>query len=285
MAEIIPIAVVGQYCQLGPETTWGSEANATVQLASMKINDAIDLETRDFKAAGAKMSTVMTYGKEMARLPFEGPATYEEIDYFIKSLAQAAAADIPSYTIEKGNPAGSGMVYTGAVVMDWTLRGDTSSVDASGSMLAKDFTYKALTGALSQVAQTPIENQHVTVNVAAAEVTNLLNWEIAANNLWVPAHFVGNKNPSGANEGDTNGSIKLVMEANSTNIARVSTRTELAFEFAFNNGGGSTFNVKCNGILEGVEPFSAVGEIYAIGLTYKITNTKVSGTDYVIYVT
>jgi len=281
MAEIIPVAQAGQYAQLGIEAAFGTEIDASVQLASVKINDGIEIESKNFKASGAKLDTVITYGKEGADLGFEGVADYEELYLFIASLAKAAATDIPSYTIEKGPIGATGMIYTGAVVTDWTLKGDTSGVDVSGTMKCKASAPGMTTGGLIQNKQNPIENKHCTVKVAGAKIENVLSWSIGASNLWAMCNFVGDKNAVGANEGDIGGDITLVMEATTSNIARVNTRTEQTFEFAFTNG-VNTFNLKCNGILTGAEKFSAVGEVYAIGLIYRMTNTLVDGTNVIL---
>lgn len=281
MAETIPVAASTQYCQIGAEGTFGTEVNATVQLASVNITDGMDIESNVFKATGSKLDTVVTFGKEGGDLAFSGPATYEEVGYFITSLAKAAATDIPSYTVEKGVPGATGMIYTGAVVTDWNLKGDTSQVTVSGNYKSQDFAAGTVTAALTQVAQTPIENSHVTVQIASAEVTNLLSWDIKASNLWAMANFVGDKNAIGANEGDINGEVTLVLEATAANIARVNTRTELAFEFAFTDG-AETFNIKFNGLFYKAEKFSAVGEVYAVGLTYRMTNTLVDATKIIL---
>lgn len=278
---LIPIAQAGQYCQIGEETTFGTEVNATIQLASVNITDGMDIESNVFKGTGSKLDTVVTFGKEMGDLAFAGPATYEEVNYFIRSLEKAAATDIPSYTVEKGVPGSTGMIYTGAVVTDWNLKGDTSKVDISGNYKTKGFTAGTVTSALAQEEQTPIENTHVTIKVAGAEITNLLSWDIKVSNLWAMANFVGDKNAVGANEGDISGEVTLVLEATSTNITRVDTRDELAFEFAFTNG-VSAFNIQFKGRFYKADKFSAVGEIYAVGLTYRMTNSLIDATKVIL---
>lgn len=284
MADYIPVAEAGQYGQIGIEADWGTAVPATVQLASVKLTDGPKIDAEKFKASGSKLANVIVFGQETGDIGFDGPATYEEVGYFIKSLAKAAAADIPSYTLQKGVPGGSGMIYAGAVVTAWTLKGDPKSVNVSGNIASKSFVAGTPTAGLSQLTQTPLENDHLTINLDGSAIANAGSWEMTLQDLWALAAFCGSNVPGGANEGDINGEFKLLVEATSSNIALISDRDEKTIELAFDDGGGNTFNVKANGKFFSADKFQAMGRVYALGLTYQLTNTVVAATTNVVNV-
>lgn len=274
---LIPVAEAGQYGQLAEEAAWGTPiTTATIQLASIKLTDGPKIESEKFKASGGKLPSVVVFGQETGDIGFDGPATYEEVGYFIKSLAKVAETDIPSYSIQKGVPGvAGGRIYPGSVVTAWNLKGDPKGVNVSGNMSSKSSATCTPTPGLSQVAQTPIENSHVTVKIANSAIVDVGSWEINLSDLWSMAAYCGSNTPGGANEGDINGEFKMTLQASAANVARMDTRTEQTLELAFVSG-AKNFNVKANVRFFNAEKFTAMGRVYAIGLTYQLVNAVVS---------
>lgn len=271
----MPTAAKGAKCQYGPETAWGTKVAATVALGAIDLKPAPEIESTAFAPKGKLMKSVVSYGDENGKISFEGPATYEEAGAFSPSVKSILDTVIPANTYEAG-----GLIFPGGVIAGWTMTGNTKEIKLSGSILSKSFEVGAATTPLSSVAQTPMVNDDVTITLGGVEITNALSWELAVSNIWVLAHFVGDKNAGGINQGEVEATFKIGLEASSTNLARISTRTELPLIINIVNGTKS-WKAECNVQLQSTDPLEAVGEIYGMTLNYLIKD----GTDPSLKVT
>lgn len=270
----IPTTAVWQRTQVGSETAgaWGTKVAATKALGSVMVTATPKIETDAFAARGALLPTVMIYGAETTNLQAEGRATYEEIGEFITSIASTKAANVPSKTIEIGDPAdAAGQIYAGCVITGWTLKGNQKTIDLSASLIGKFLDNSAaLTAALDIPSQTPLENDHMTIKIATVEIANCISWELSASDLWALAYFVGDKAAGGATQKPISAKLNLVVEANSTNIARLTDRASKALEVKAVSGAKSV-TITMNGQLDGdIGSLEANGEVYAYTLPYRI---------------
>lgn len=287
MADAMPTAAQNVRTQLGIEVTWGTEVDATLALGSVRVTDGIDTENEVFKASGSKLANAVIHGMEIGKHTFDGKATFEETAYLIPDLAiDAASAISPKYTMERGIVgAANALTYPGTIITNWTLKGNTKSVDISGGLLSKTYNTNALTGSIDIPAVTPIENAHITISIGGSNVTDALEWEMSVQNLWALAQFIGSASAGGANEGNISGTFSLLVEANGTNIGKIATpRTSQALIITANNG-THTVVVKANIRFKNADSFSAAGEVYAVKLNYELMNEEVGVTGNIIDVT
>lgn len=282
MADIIPTPYLTQVCQLGLESSYGTAVDRTIQLASVQTTPKINLESEAFKAAGSKLTDIVVYGLENAEISFDGWATYDELEYFVRDILKAAETDIPSYTYQIGSGAVS-EIYKGCIVDSWTLRGDTKGVKLSGNMFAASHEAGVSDMAeLTPVTPIPMENPHVGtsggfIKLGGTSLAKAFEWELSMSNLWVGTQYIGANVFGGANEGDIEGNFSVKLEADATNKALLNTRTEQTLEVYLTNGTKKS-RLKCNVQLSGVDAFEAQGQVYAYGLQMSVKNTEVAGT-------
>lgn len=285
MADYIPIAETSIIAQIGDESAYGTEVDATYRMMSVKFDEQAKMESEAFRASGAKVPTLVLRGIQNATLPFSGKATYEELPKFLKSISRDAATDIPSSTVEIGNSV-SANTYAGCVVNSFTLTATASSVDISGEMFAASRNTNTLKSGVTGVTPTPIDVDHVSIKLNNTAVTDWFELNLNMSDLWVGCQYGGTKVYGGANEGEVNIEFTIKLEATASNRALALNDSSVVtpVEITLTNG-TKTIVIKFNAINLEPESYQAVGAVYAIGAKYTAIDTVVGTTANIFDVT
>lgn len=163
-----------QLCQLGIEVTAGTPVAATKRITGLTFTPTIKAETKTYRAAGYKFTTVAALSKEWSEFDVAGPVTYNEVIYLLNSLikkvtpsgagANKSSVFAPSsngsdtrqtYTVEHGSAdRGRQSAYGLMSGLEFTF--NRSEVTCKGTMLAKAIADDTALTSLTSAAEIPL---------------------------------------------------------------------------------------------------------------------------------
>ena len=216
---------VFQRPQLGVETSWGTDAAATIALYATRATLSRKVTMNRFRATGYTFPVASAGGREWSEIALEtipgyssnGDATHVggDLDYFISSINGDTAVAAPvSYTVETG-----GQQVTGAIVKGWEISGNNDSCVVNTSMIGKKAETATATGALSPTVNTAFPPSAVTLTVAGGPISNWISYRISVDNIWGVCHFLGDNDVANILQpGDTVGDFEYTVEADSDGL-------------------------------------------------------------------
>lgn len=267
-------------CLLGVETALGTEAAATIRFGSMNLTPSPKQETKKLKPQGQLLPKSVLKYSEGITIAGEGDATYEDLAVFLSDITtNAAAANIPSFSIGCGGIKALGCVQTG-----WSIEDDASGVKFKNALTGMTWALGNLTGTPSQNADTLIERGHVTLkwgsNVFADKThLNVFKWALAVANLWGENRHVGSNEVSTFSQRVQDDTYTLDVEKNTTTDALISDRTVKTANIVIQAGtavGSKRITITFDCQLDTVGEFKDNDGIYGYQLKYAIVN-KTSG--------
>lgn len=246
MAEI---ASIYQLCQIGPETTPGTEVNAGKVLSSLQIAPSIKVDIQKYRPTGYKYPTLTALNKEWIEAGISGPINYEELPYLLCSAlknvtptgagtakawsvapATSAADTAKTYTVEQGD-ATRAHLFTYGIVKDLGLTFSRSGCEVRGMMLGQALQDGiTLTASPAQIALEPLLPTQVTAKLAstqaglagASALTRLfkIDWDIK--DRFGPIFpLTGSADWAAHVEIEPNLEIKFLMAADSSGMAQL----------------------------------------------------------------
>lgn len=258
-----------QKVQYVAEATWGAGGTPTTELGSLNVNPAVKLGAQKFTGRGFTLPSAVSTGREEVSLDFDGPATYEEMCEFVKSIvSDAQLSAVPSYALQAG-----GLLTIGAIVDSWKIEGDTQSVKVSGTFVGKSATAAAPQSLTSPGTPTPILNKHVTIEIDGTPVTDVFKWSVGASGMWGLNFFVGSAAAGGVCQKLIDASFDLSFEANAANLALLDEDGEVPVEITLSDG-VSTITIEFNAVRQEPEPFADNDGVYGYGIKYAIMNAE-----------
>lgn len=132
-------ATVNQIVQIGMESTPGTTVAATKLIQSTDVSPGIKLNSKSFRAGGRKYPYLTVPGREWVEAKLDGPASYNELSYWLSSVAS-----LVSTATHSGGTLSKDWVITPALTGNSTIQ--TFTVEKGDSIRAMKFGYGLLTG-------------------------------------------------------------------------------------------------------------------------------------------
>jgi hypothetical protein len=242
----------------------------------VEINPAIKRTENKFTPKGVLLPTVQSIGRETTDLTFNGQATFQDLQYFLKDVVSDAQTDPLSYTVEAG-----GLQIPGAVVTGITLSGDRDVINVNGTMIGKKATVATPTAGLVVATQVPILAPPVTISIGGTNIAKFFSWELSLSDMWGGATYIGSDTYGAIMQKAINGMFKVKFEADETNMAWLEETDTKEVIIQSVNGANSltiTFDAKFG------EPgsFSDEEGIYAIELNMSLMNKSPKAVEVVL---
>ncbi len=260
--------------QLGIEVAYGTGVAATIALGSVTLTPQIRKTTNKFTPNGVLLPTVLGTGRQYTEISFEGQATYEEVGYFLKDVVSDAQIDPLTlqmvYTVEAG-----GLQIPGSIVSAVTLRGNRDEVALSGTMLGKAPTVQAPTAALAIPTQTPIDPAGVVITVDGSVLSKAFEWELAINDMWGGATFIGSATFASILQKAIDASFRVKVESDASGLALLSEESVVACSIVCTTG-AKVLTIEFDAKVGEPGPFSDEEGIYAIEHNLTVMNKATS---------
>lgn len=280
---------VFQRVQLGVETSWGTDAAATIALYATKGDLSRKVNSNRKRATGYTFPVTSMGGKRWSEIKLQtypgysssGDASHVggDLDHLLSSINGDTAVVAPvTYTVETG-----GQQVTGAIVKGWEVSGNNDDCMFTFNMIGKKATTAAATGALSPVVQTAFPPSQYAITVAGGSaLTGVLNYRISVDNVWAACWFGGSNDVSNIIQpNDTVGEFEYTVEANAAGLAPLDYVDAGPKTIVWKLETGTTpakYTVQLTFDVEYEEPteFRDEGGVYAIGhkaaIIWKATN-------------
>lgn len=239
---------VTQVVQIGVETTPGTAVAANRKLPSWQLGTSIEGDFTKTQAAGLKFPSIFSPGKEWTSAKLSAQPTYDELVYLLSSViayaapvqqsattaylwtstpASAAEDTIKTFTVEQGSSARAHKFAHG-IVTDFTLKGDRSKLELSGTFLGQRITDGiTLTSSPTSIAQLPMLPGEVDIYVdttsgglGTTKLSRVLSWELGVKNRFSPLWVVDSAQSSFVTVVETavEATLKLRVEADSAGM-------------------------------------------------------------------
>ncbi len=217
---------VFQRPQLGVETTYGTDAAATIALYATKADLSRKVNSNRKRATGYTFPVAAMGGREWSEIKLETYPGYSssgtastvggDLDHLLASINGDTAVVAPvSYTLETG-----GQQVVGAIVKGWEVSGTVDDCNFTFNMIGKKAATASPTEALSPVVQTAFPPSAVAITVAGSPSAKVINYRISVDNIWAACWFLGSTDVSNILQpGDTVGEFEYTVEANTAGLA------------------------------------------------------------------
>lgn len=176
---------VNRQVQIGVESTPGTPVAANKLLPSMSLTLSPEIDNKEYRAQGWKMSTANKIIHFDGAATLAGPLNYTEIVYLLNTIVTGVIATpsggtnsrthtfsptatgtdaFKTLTIQEGDAtAAVQMAYS--LLTDFELRANDDGADVTGSLIGYAPTNTTLTGAPSTIAQMPIGPREIDVYI------------------------------------------------------------------------------------------------------------------------
>lgn len=131
-------ATVNQQAQIGVETTAGTAVAATKILTATDIAPGSKIQIKPYRAGGRKFPYEAVPGKEWTEAKLSGPASYNELAYWLSAFAAATITTHAGGTLSKD--------WTGTPNLSGNQNTQTYTLEKGDSTRAFKFAYGLLTG-------------------------------------------------------------------------------------------------------------------------------------------
>lgn len=191
-------ASVNKVVQIGVETTPGTPVAANKSLPSLSFNISPKFDSKQYRAQGNKFNTVSRVHKIWGEGSFEGPLSYNEINYPLSTLFGAPTPSIPAggtttrlwkflpaakgadtiktLTVEQGDSTAATQMSNVAAT-DIKFDFEPDDVKVSGNIIGRAPVTGTLTGSPTEVANNIVSARELDVyigNTLGAEGVTLI---------------------------------------------------------------------------------------------------------------
>ncbi len=264
----VPVLTTAVKGRMKAESVWGTAVTPSASnetLGSVSLTPRPRLTKKEWVARGYRLATAKALSEKASEIGFDGAASYTEIANFVKSIASGGSTNVDSYTVAAG-----GLLWPGAVVNSWSLKGNNESVDLSGSMLAK--WYSGTDSASADApAQVVIEQSEIVLKIAGATITRWFNWSVDASDIINMVRFGGQLEPGAVTNPETlKIGFAVDFEANATNMALINSaiaNTLVEWQLiATKTSPAKTFSIVGKGTIDEINEFSDNEGVYGFGV-------------------